>query len=329
MIERGFWGKLRRPFFVLAPMADVTDFAFREMLARSAPPDVFWTEFVSADGLCSRGKEKLMIDLKFSRKQKPIVAQIFTSHPEHARQAAELIATLGFDGIDLNFGCPDKKVERQGAGAALLKDPDRAQQIVFATKEGIRAAGKKIPVSVKTRIGYNQVAIDSWLPKIFATEPAVITIHLRTRKEMSRVPAHWELMPKIVALRARYFEHTKIKPLLIGNGDVRDITDAKTKAQAYAIDGVMIGRGVFGNPWAFARRKRNITPQERMRALYEHTKLFEKTFAGKKSFSVMKKHFKSYTLALPHAHVLRSALMQTSSAAAVKKVLLAHSFLQE
>ena len=152
----GFWGKLKKPVFVLAPMADVTDFAFREMFAKYGAPDVFFTEFVSADGLCSeKGRPKLLIDLKFSRKQKPVVAQIFTSRPENAE--------LGFDGIDINMGCPDKKVEGQGAGAVLIKEPKLAQKVLRAAQEG---AGK-VPVSVKTRLGYAKDELETWLPYIF------------------------------------------------------------------------------------------------------------------------------------------------------------------
>lgn len=324
MINQGFWKKVKKPLFVLAPMADVTDFAFREMLAKYGAPDVFWTEFVSADGLCSRGKEKLMIDLKFSVRQKPIVAQIFTANPEHARRAAELVAECGFDGIDLNFGCPDRKVEKQGAGAVLMKDPTLAQKIILETKKG---AGK-LPVSVKTRIGYAHEEINTWLPKIFEMEPAAITVHLRTRKEMSKVPAHWELMPKIVLLRDTYFQGEKIKPLLLGNGDVKTLAAAKEKEKKYDIDGVMVGRGVFGNPWFFNTRKKIITDAERMCALYEHTALFEKTFQGVKQFAVMKKHFKSYTLGMRDVHGLRAALMGTKSSADFKKVLLAHGFMK-
>ena len=179
-----FWEKLNKPIFVLAPMADVTDAAFRRIIAKYGKPDVFWTEFVSADGLTlapEEGRKKLLRDLEYSESERPIVAQFFTSNPENMKKAAELAVELGFDGIDINMGCPDKSVEKQKAGAALIKNPKLAREIIRAAKAG---AGS-LPVSVKTRLGYNKDELETWLPELLAEEPAVVTIHARTRKEMS------------------------------------------------------------------------------------------------------------------------------------------------
>src|SRR3989339_2233103 len=183
----GFWIKSlkrsrrqKKPIMCLAPMADVTDAAFRRMFVKYGRPDVFWTEFVSADGLCSAGKNNLLIDLKYSERERPIVAQIFGATPQNFYQAAKLLKKLGFDGIDINMGCPDKSVEKQGAGAALIKNPKLAQEIILATKEG--SGG--LPVSVKTRIGYNINIIEEWTEALLRAKPAAITFHLRTRKEM-------------------------------------------------------------------------------------------------------------------------------------------------
>src|SRR3989338_3729618 len=195
-MNHGFWAELQKPIFALAPMADVTDAAFRRIIAKYGKPDVMWTEFVSVDGLCSIGREKLLPDFWFSEGERPIVAQIFGSDPEHFYKAAQLIQELGFDGIDINMGCPDRGINKQGAGVEHLKNPKLAQKVILET---MRGAGK-LPVSVKTRIGYNSIQISDWLPYLLETEPAALTLHLRTRKEMSDVPAHWEIMPRIVEI---------------------------------------------------------------------------------------------------------------------------------
>src|SRR3989339_510503 len=167
---KNFWEKLPRPFFCLAPMADVTDSAFRRIIAKYGGPDVFWTEFVSADGLASKGREILKNNLIYSKSEKPIVAQLFSSNSVKMRQAAKYVASLGFDGIDINMGCPDRSVEKQGAGAAMMKDMKRAGEIIQAVKDGIKVAssatrrkgGKDIAVSVKTRVGYNKNQLEEW-----------------------------------------------------------------------------------------------------------------------------------------------------------------------
>lgn len=170
-------------------MANVTDAAFRRIITLYGKPDVFWTEFVSADGLQSSGREKLLIDLSFESKERPIVAQLFGSRPEIMERSAALIAELGFDGVDINMGCPDRAIEKQGAGAALIKDPTLARELIEAARQGVRDA---IPVSVKTRTGYNKNSAEEWIGHLLLARPAVITLHARTRKEMSRVSADWE-----------------------------------------------------------------------------------------------------------------------------------------
>jgi len=251
-----FWGKLKKPFFIMAPMADVTDAAFRRLIAKysnhgepQGGPDVFYTEFVSCDGLCSKGREALLTDFKYSKEEHPIVAQIFGSNPGHFRECAALIKELGFDGIDINMGCPDKSVEKQCAGAALIKTPALARELIRAAQEG----GGGLPVSVKTRVGYNKVILDEWLPEILAEEPAMVTIHARTRKEMSLVPARWEHVARAVEIAHEFAEkHDTERTLIVGNGDVKDLSDAKEKARETGADGVMLGRAIFGNPWLFA-----------------------------------------------------------------------------
>ncbi|MBP6866526.1 MAG: tRNA-dihydrouridine synthase [Candidatus Pacebacteria bacterium] len=312
---KNFWLKLDKPFFCLAPMADVTDCAFRKLITKYGKPDVLWTEFVAADGLAHPvAREKLLIDLKFEEGEHPIVAQIFGSKPENIREAANLCRELGFDGIDINMGCPDRTIEKQGAGAATMKNPELAKEIIRAAKEG---AGD-LPVSIKTRIGYNKVEIETWLPVLLNEDIAALTVHLRTRKEMSDVPAHWELMPEIVALR------DKINPniILIGNGDVLDLDDAKKKCEETGCDGAMLGRAIFGNPWLFKNLSQYAPSlQEKLTVMAEHTKLFESMLGGVKNFAIMKKHYKAYVNGFDGAKELRMELMDAKNADEVEKTV--------
>jgi nifR3 family TIM-barrel protein len=327
----GFWKKLKKPFFAIAPMLDVTDVAFREMFAKHGAPDVFWTEFVSCDGLCSKGRERLLSHLLYTKKQRPIVAQFFGATPENFYKSALLARELGFDGIDINMGCPDRAVERQGGGAALIKDPKRVQDIIQETKRG---AGK-IPVSVKTRLGYAKDTMEEWLPYLFEMEPAAITLHARTRKEMSKVPAHWDRITDAVSLRDGYFSRKRSKLLIIGNGDVETVADASRKAKESGADGVMIGRGIFGNPWFFNRHTKNISIRQRLSAMVEHAFLFEKYFGNSnddrstaiRNFDIMKKHFKAYASGFDGAKELRVRLMTARSAEDVRLVLKEENYL--
>ena len=296
-------------------MADVTDAAFRRVIAKYGKPDVIWNEFISVDGLLHpKGRENLMLDLKYDESERPIVAQIFGNDPAKFRDAAALLSDHGFDGIDVNFGCPAKVISRQCAGASLIDDPKRAMEIMRATKEG---AGD-VPVSVKTRLGHKSDVLEEWLPVLLETEPVAITIHARTAKEMSKVPARWER----IARAREIMEERGSKALLIGNGDVRDLVDGRERALKYGADGVMLGRAVFGDPWCFNTdiKREEVAPKERMRVLLEHSRLFDE-LVSHKSFAVMRKHFKAYTLGIPDVHALREALMETQNADDVEGVL--------
>ncbi|MFA6273048.1 MAG: tRNA-dihydrouridine synthase family protein [Candidatus Paceibacterota bacterium] len=318
----GFWGKLqpkadppragKKPIICQAPMADVTDAAFRQMIAKYGKPDVMWTEFISADGLCSVGKKKLLHLLKFSEKERPIVAQLFGAKPETMRCAAALVVKLGFDGIDINMGCPDRAVEKQGGGAALIKNPKLAREIIRAAKAGVESSDRRIPVSVKTRIGYNKNELASWLPELLAENLAAIIIHTRTRKELSNVPARWEHIREAVAIR----NQLKSKTLIIGNGDVADLTDAYEKVKMSGADGIMIGRAFFGKPWLLSDFS-----SLNLSILLEHTKLFNKLLGKHKNFAVMKKHFKAYINGFSGAKELRIKLMATKNVAEVEEIL--------
>ena len=307
-----------RPFFCLAPMADVTDAAFRSMFAKYGKPDVTWTEFVSADGLVSGGREVLKYDLLYSEKERPIVVQLFSSNPTKMREAACYVASLGFDGIDINMGCPDKSVEKQGAGAAMMKDMKKAGEIIQAVKDGIKDSKKKnVSISVKTRIGYSKNQISEWIPFLLSQDIDALTIHARTRKEMSEAPARWEHVKEVVEIRNKM----KVKTKIIGNGDVRDLKHGMELAKETGCDGVMLGRAVFGAPWIFSRREKIPTVEQKLKIMLEHTKLYEKLLGKVKNFAVMKKHFKAYVNGFDGAKELRVKLMETHSYKEVDKIV--------
>jgi nifR3 family TIM-barrel protein len=314
---KNFWEKLPKTFFCLAPMADVTDAAFRRIITKYGKPDIIWTEFVSADGLVSEGREVLKDDLIFTKKEKPIIAQLFSSNLIKMREASKYVASLGFDGIDINMGCPDRSVEKQGAGAAMMKDMKKASEIIQAVKDGIKDAKKNIPVSVKTRIGYNTNQIKEWIPFLLSQDISALTIHARTRKEMSLVPARWEYVKEAVDIRNKM----KVKTKIIGNGDVENLKQGEKLAKETGCDGIMIGRGIFGNPWLFSRSEKSPTIKQKLKVMVEHTKLFEKLLGKYKNFAVMKKHFKAYVNGFDSAKELRVKLMETKNAKEVEEIV--------
>ncbi|HEY4502266.1 MAG TPA: tRNA-dihydrouridine synthase [Candidatus Paceibacterota bacterium] len=312
-MKQGFWKELQEPFFVLAPLADVTDAPFRRIIAKYGKPDVMWTEFVSADGLFLAdevGKEKLMRDLLFTDAERPIVAQFFTAEPDMMERAAVLARKHGFDGVDINMGCPDRSIEKQGAGAALIKNVKRAQELIYAAQRG---AGD-LPVSVKTRIGYNKNELDTWISALLETNLAALTVHARTRKEMSLVPAQWDEVARAVSIRNECRSSTRI----IGNGDALSLVDAQKKREMTGCDGVMLGRAIFGNPWLWSGHEPSV--KEKLSVLIEHAKLFE-TLLPHKSFAIMKKHFKSYVSGFDGSKELRMMLMECESASAIEHVI--------
>lgn len=308
-------------------MADVTDAAFRRLFAQYGKPDVTWTEFVSADGLVRApydnpdehglsSQDKLRKDLEYTEEERPIVAQLFSSRPEMMEAAAAMVAEMGFDGIDINMGCPDKNIEKQGCGAAMIKHPEVAAAVIAAAKRG--APG--LPISVKTRIGFNRIEdFEPWISFLLKQDIACLTIHWRTRKEMSKVAAHWELAPRAVALRNELAPQT----ILLGNGDVTTLADAHEKVRATGVDGVMVGRGIFGNPWFFnphITRDVDVSIEERLAVMVEHTKLFEQLLPHK-NFAIMKKHYKAYVDGFTGAKELRMSLMDAQTSAEVEAIV--------
>ncbi len=317
-----FWQRLPQPFLVCAPMADGTDAAFRRVIAAHGKPDVMYTEFVSCDGLCSeKGQPKLLRDLVFSEAERPIVAQIFSSKPENVAACARLIASLGFDGIDINMGCPDRGIEKQGAGAALIKNPALAVEVIRAAQS--ESGG--LPVSIKTRLGYHTVELDSWLPRLLDARPAAITLHLRTRKEMSKVPARWDLARAAVEMAKGS------GTLIIGNGDVASLAEAHARAEETGVDGVMVGRAWFGNPW-FCSGRTNIGDEERITVMMEHLSAYIEFFGPSernttefhghgKHFAIIKKHLNAYVKGTPSLSPLRHALMEAPDGVSALRIL--------
>ncbi|PIR82173.1 hypothetical protein COU20_03365 [Candidatus Kaiserbacteria bacterium CG10_big_fil_rev_8_21_14_0_10_59_10] len=303
-------------------MEDVTDAAFRRLIARVGKPDVMYCEFTSADGLVfadEAGRTKLLKKLEYDDSERPVVAQLFSASPERMEKGAAIAAARGFDGIDINMGCPDRSVEKSGCGSALIKNPALARELLRAAKRG--AAG--VPVSVKTRIGYADNELRTWLPELLAEEPAAVALHARTRNELSLVPARWEHVAEAVEIR----DALGSSALIIGNGDAQSVDDARERCAGAGCDGAMLGRAIYGNPWLYARRTSAPTPRERMEALAEHVRLFEEIMGQTTNYAVMKKHFKAYVHGwqagdgLQSAKDIRMRLMETAAPSEARAIL--------
>jgi tRNA-dihydrouridine synthase len=311
-----FWKSLPKPFTVLAPLDGVTDVVFRQIITEIGKPDVLFTEFTPVDGLTSAGRARVEGNLLFTSEQQPVVAQIWGTKPEHFYTVAKELVERGFSGIDINMGCPERVITKTGACSALIKTPELAGEIIQATKEG---AGS-LPVSVKTRIGYSHETIDEWIGFLLKQDIATLTVHLRTVSEMSKVPAHWELMPKVKKLRDELAPGT----ILIGNGDITGYTDIEEKYNTYGCDGFMIGRGIFANPWVFNKTvdMHTKTVEERIALYLRHVALFEKHWSGtRKNFALLKKFGKTYISNFSDASVFRDQLMQTKTIEDLKEAL--------
>ena len=289
-------------------MEDVTDTVFRQIIAKCARPDVFFTEFTNVEGMCSRGRNKVGKRLVFTEIERPIVAQIWGGSPKNFLETAKLIKSMGFDGIDINMGCPEKSVIKKGLGGGLIDNKSLAKEIILATKKG--AGG--LPISIKTRIGIKNIQTEEWASFLLKLNLDCLIIHGRTVAEMSDTPNHWNEIGKVVKLR----DSLKLKTLIIGNGDIKSYQEAMEKSEKYNLDGVMVGRGIFDNLWIY---NKNIDPakisyQERIKLLLKHITLFDKTWGKTKNFSLMKKYYKIYISETPNAHTVRMRLMKFNSA---------------
>lgn len=313
-----------KPFFVLAPMDDVTDTVFRQMVQKTAAPDLFFTEFVNVDGLQSAGRSKLLPKLKFDKSETKLVAQLWGLKPENFEAIANQIASgalakeLGlpkgcnFVGVDLNMGCPAKSEVQNGACSALIKleNRDLAEQIIDATKRGL--AGR-LPLSVKTRLGFNEIDM-SWFEFLLGKDLDMLTVHGRTRKEMSKVPARWDVIGDVAKLRNKLAPQTQI----IGNGDVENRQQGTELAKQYGLDGIMIGRGIFHNPFVFSEdgplRWGDMSPKDKIELYRQHVELFQVTW-GKSGRPIrpLNKFCKMYVQGFDGAKELREQLMDIES----------------
>jgi len=330
------FASLPKPFFVLAPMDDVTDTVFRRVVGSCAPPDMFFTEFVNVDGLQSPGRAHLVKKLMHTseRTEKPLVAQLWGKNPENFRKtAAELVDPSSelsqlaggvFAAIDLNMGCPAKSEVNNGTCSALINNRPLALEIIHATQEG--AAGRA-PVSVKTRLGFSEIDM-SWPELLLQQNLDMLTVHGRTRKEMSKVPAHWDLIGEVRALRDRLdARNQQGEPtLIVGNGDVRDRWHGLELAETYGLDGIMIGRGVFANPFCFAddaeAHWQSLDREARLKLFKEHVELFAKTWQhNERPIHVLNKFCKIYISDFDGAKELREQLMAAQSADELVKII--------
>ncbi|AMG19287.1 tRNA-dihydrouridine synthase [Staphylococcus saprophyticus] len=313
-MKENFWRELPRPFFVLAPMEDVTDVVFRHVVSEAGRPDVFFTEFTNTESYCHpEGVHSVRGRLTFTEDEQPIVAHIWGDKPDHFREMSIGMAEMGFKGIDLNMGCPVPNVATKGKGSGLIQRPEIAAEIIQAAKAG------GIPVSVKTRLGYSEIdEWRDWLRHVFEQDIANLSIHLRTRREMSKVDAHWELIGEIKKLRDEIAPDT----LLTINGDIPDRKTGLELAEKYGIDGVMIGRGIFHNPYAFEKEPREHTSEELLGLLRLHLDLFDQyTENEPRQFKPLRRFFKIYVRGIRGASELRHQLMSTNTTDDARKLL--------
>jgi len=357
-----FWQSLARPIIGLSPMDGVTDATFRRMVAWQGKPDVSFTEFTHVHDVC-RGPEFLLESLLYNEDERPIVAQLYGKDPELFYQAAHAVCELGFDGLDINMGCPSRNVASSGSGAGLIKTPDLAHAIMRAARQGIvdwaaghtlEAAGIKparaaairrlnerrgsptpitrtaIPLSVKTRLGYDEVIVDRWIEHLLMEAPEVISLHGRTLQQMYRGEADWSAIARAAGVVRGS------GTLLFGNGDVQSLQEVVQRVRETGVDGVLVGRAALGAPWFFrnseearraVRTQTNAGPEpwnpslaERFEILLEHARQFDAQ-GGRDQFRRMRKHLGWYCKGFPHAAALRASMFRVSSVADVESIL--------
>lgn len=313
-MKANFWQELPRPFFILAPMEDVTDVVFRHVVQEAGAPDVFFTEFTNSDSFCHPdGLASVRGRLVFTEDEQPMVAHIWGDNPEHFRQMSVALAEMGFAGIDLNMGCPVPNVAERGKGSGLILRPEVAGELIQAAKAG------GLPVSVKTRLGFTELSeMQAWISHLLKQDIANLSLHLRTRKEMSKAAAHWELIPELVKLRDAIAPET----LLTINGDIPDRKTGEELAEKYGVDGIMIGRGIFKNPYAFEKIPQEHSSQELLQLLRLQLDLQDQ-YQEQLPRSIVGLHrfFKIYVKGFPGANDLRIRLMETKSTAEVRQIL--------
>lgn len=310
---KNVWLEIPRPIIALAPMEAVTDVVFRRIVAEAAPADLYFTEFTNATGWHHAGDKAIGGRLIRTTDEGPLIAQLWGSDPVAMEALSKHCFSLGFDGIDINMGCPDASAIKGGGGAQMIRTPETASAMIAAAKTS------GLPVSVKTRLGYSSIGEwREWLTFILEQDVAALTVHLRTKKEMSKVDAHWELMTEIRQLRDTVAPQT----LLLGNGDVRDRRHAISLVSQHGIDGIMIGRGIFHNPYAFAAHPAIKTRAELLSLLGRQLDLYDEyCHLTLRPFDTLKRFFKIYVRDFDGASVLRDRLMHARSTDEVRLIL--------
>ena len=369
MKHLSFWDTLQQPIIGLAPMDGVTDAPCRTMHGLYGRPDVVLTEFTNVEGLW-RGSDRIFRDFLYTPAERPVVAQIYGCRPEYFYKAAHVVCELGFDGVDINMGCPAKSIANRGGGAALIRLPETAKAIMRATQQGVRdwANGQTLedlemeperiqriremneerihiwgdsarierrllPVSVKTRLGYDSIVITDWVRELLELEPAVISIHGRTLVQHYKGEANWD------AIAAAAEIVRKTDTLIFGNGDIRSLYQAAQRIRTTVVNGVLIGRSSFGNPWLFRKRdtlkkllNAGINPtlddlpdvmpsrEERLLMALEHAHVHAK-LKGEEHYVEMRKHMGWYLGHFHGAKQVRNALVRINSLADVERII--------
>ncbi len=322
------WQKLPQPIFGLAPMDGVTDHIFRTVVYRYGPPDVMFTEFVSVEGL-SRRIPALFNDLKYEKNERPMIAQIYGYEPEAFKASVKIVAELGFDAVDINMGCPAKSVVHSGGGAALIKECPHAKTIIKTCGETLKGifeeTGKLLPLSVKTRLGYEKKMVKDWIGQLLdCKELSNISIHGRTLKQAYTGEADWEAIAEAAEL-AKGSGKT-----ILGNGDVKNLQDALERIQKYKVNGVLLGRASYGNPWLFREKERyrkgqnesekTISTETKITALLEHAKLLWE-HKDPRQFIQIRKHCGWYIKGFDGAAELRNKLVRVSTYPELEEIL--------
>jgi tRNA-dihydrouridine synthase B len=356
-MESSFWQNLAKPIIGLSPMDGVTDHPSRFIIKKYGNPDLIYTEFTSVEGVCHKAKQ-LLQDFLYDETQRPIIAQIYGTTPEFFRQTAVVLCQLGFDGIDINMGCPAKNVAHSGAGAALIKTPQLAQEIIRQTKAGVTdwlngmsakncpdisaeireevekrhqalpekyQQRRQLPVSVKTRIGYDAPIIHEWIPYLLEMDLAAIAIHGRTLKQQYGGQAIWEEISKAAELIH------KTNTLALGNGDITSLEDALEKVHTYKTDGALLGRVTMGDPTIFGKAEPENQNKNILAIAIEHAQLYEKTYQHneKYTFLPMRKHLGWYIHDIPGASQIRQEIYRSNNSEEFQQILANHGLLPD
>ena len=292
---------IKKPIISLAPMEDVTDSVFRQVICSVGKPDLFYTEFINVEGLNSKGKEKVIHRLKYDVVEKPIIAQLWGINPENFFKASQIVSDMGFDGIDINMGCSVQKISARGCGSGLINNTELSKEIINAVKEGSNG----LPVSVKTRLGWKEYEVDSWIQFLLEQDLDVLTVHGRTARGSGVINANWDEISKCVKLRDEMGKNT----LIFGNGDIKSLIQANEYVNKYGVDGVMIGRAAIGNPWIFTGRE-DIAMNERLELFNYHLELFKTVWGNEKDFNSLKKFFRAYIYGFEGAAEIRESIMK-------------------